>query len=67
MRRRALDAPTIETIDNVEQSFQGEALSPVPRCRGRGNSGRGVVSGCICFGRDFMNGIVGLIICYFDC
>ena len=58
MRRRARDTPVAEAADNVEQSFQGEALSPVPRCRGRGNSGRGVVSGCICldviYWLDFM-------------
>ena len=65
--RRARDAPTAEAGDNVEQPFQGEALAPAPRCRGRGSSGRGVVSGCICFRRDFINGFVGLILCYFDC
>ena len=40
MRRRARDAPAAEVADNVEQSFQGEALAPVPRRRGRGGSGR---------------------------
>ena len=44
-----------------------DALAPAPRHRGRGSSGRGVVSGCICFRRDFRNGFVGLILCYFDC
>ena len=42
--RRAQDAPTTEAADNVEQSFQGEALAPVPRHRGRGGSGRWVTS-----------------------
>ena len=70
MRSRAGDAPAVEAVDNVEQSFQGEALAPAPRRKGRGSSGRGVLSyivyvlGVKCF---FMNGIVGLIICYFDC
>ena len=44
MRRRARDAPAIEVVDNVKQSFQGEALAPAPRCSGRGSSGRGVLS-----------------------
>ena len=44
MRRRAQYAPTAEAVDNVEQSFQGEALAPAPRRRGRGSSGRGVLS-----------------------
>ena len=44
MRCRARDAPTVEAIDNVEQSFQGEALAPAPRRRGRDSSGRGVLS-----------------------
>ena len=44
MRSRAGDAPTVEAVDNVEQSFQGEALAPTPRRRGRGSSGRGVLS-----------------------
>ena len=44
MRIRARDAPTVEAVNNVEQSFQGEALAPAPRCRGRGSSGRGVLS-----------------------
>ena len=66
MRRRARDALATEVGDNVEQSFQGEALAPAPRRRGRGSSGRGVVLGCICFRRDFRNGFVGLILCYFD-
>ena len=69
MRRRARDAPAIEVVDNVKQSFQGEALARPPRRRERGNSGRGVLShvvyvlGVI----FFMNEIVGLIIIYFDC
>ena len=62
MRRRARDAPTAEAADNVEQSFQSEALAPAPRRRGRGSSGRGVISGCIYFRRDFRNGFVGLIL-----
>ena len=68
MRSRAGDAPAVEAVDNVEQSFQGEALAPAPRRRGRGSSGRGVLShvvyvlGVI----FFMMGIVDLIICYFD-
>ena len=67
MRRRARDAPAVEVVNNIEQSFQGEALAPAPRHRGRGSSGRGVVSGCICFRREFRNGYIGLILCYFDC
>ena len=42
--RRARDTPTAEAVDNVEQSFQGEALAPTPRRKGRGSSGRGVLS-----------------------
>ena len=70
MRRRARDAPTAEVVvDDVEHSFQSEALAPAPRRRGRGSSGRGVLSHVVYVGYDFfyMNGIVGLIICYFDC
>ena len=67
MRRRARDAFAAEAADNVEQSFKGEALAPAPRRRGRGNSGRGVVSACIYFRHDSINGFVGLILCYFDC
>ena len=67
MRSRARDAPAVEAVDNVEQFFQGEALAPAPRRRGRGSSGRGVISGCICFIREFRNGFVGLILCYSDC
>ena len=52
MRRRARDAPAAEAADNVEQSFQDEALAPPPRHRGRDSSGREVVSGCICFRRE---------------
>ena len=44
MRRRARDAPTVKAAYNVEQYFQGEALVPAPRRRGRGSSGRGVLS-----------------------
>ena len=44
MRRRARDAHATETVDNVKQSFQGKALAPAPRHRGRGSSGRGVLS-----------------------
>ena len=44
MRSRARDAPAVEAVDNVEQSFQGEALAPAPRRRGRVSSGRGVLS-----------------------
>ena len=67
MRRRAQDASATEVADDVEQSFQDEALAPAPRHRGRGSSGRGVVSECIYFRREFRNGFVGLILCYFDC
>ena len=67
LRKRAWDAPATEVADDVEQSFQDEALAPAPRLRGRGSSGRGVVSGWICFRHDFRNGFVGLILCYFDC
>ena len=62
MRRRARDAPVTEAADNVEQSFQSEALAPAPRRRGRDSNGRGVVSGCFCFRCDFRNGFVGLIL-----
>ena len=44
MKSRAQDAPTVGAVDKVEQSFQGEALAPTPRRRGRGSSGRGVLS-----------------------
>ena len=68
MRSRARDASTIEAVDNVEQSFQGEALAPAPRRKGRGSSGRGVLSHVVyVLGVIFMIGIVGLVICYFDC
>ena len=56
MRRRARDAPAVEAVDNVEQSFKGEALAPAPRRRGRGSSGRRVVPGCIYFRWEFRNG-----------
>ena len=42
--RRARDAPAAEVADNVEQSFQGEALTPAPCHRGRASSGKGVMS-----------------------
>ena len=41
--RRARDAPAVEAVDNVEQSFQDDALAPAPRRRGRGSSGRRVL------------------------
>ena len=41
MRRRARDALAAEAVDDVEQSFQDEALGP--RSRGRGSNGRRVV------------------------
>ena len=44
MRSRVRDAPAVEAVDDVEQSFLGEALAPAPRRRGRGSSGRGVLS-----------------------
>ena len=44
MRRKARDAPAAEAADDVEQSFQDETLAPAPRRRGRGSSGRGVMS-----------------------
>ena len=44
MRRRARDAHAAETVDNVEQFFQGKALAPAPRHRGRESSSRGVLS-----------------------
>ena len=44
MRSRAGDALAVEAVDNVEQYFQGEALAPAPRRKGRGSSGRGVLS-----------------------
>ena len=46
MRRRARDAPATEAANDVEQSFQDEALAPAPapRRRGRDSSGRGVLS-----------------------
>ena len=43
MRSRAWDAHAAETVDNVEQSFQDEALAPAPRCRGRDSSDREVL------------------------
>ena len=65
--RRARDTPAAEAPIDVEQSFQDEALAPASRCRGRGSSGRGVVSGCICFRCEFRNGFVGLILCFLGC
>ena len=44
MRRRAQDAPVAEAVDDVEQSFHNEVLAPAPRRRGRGSSGRGMIS-----------------------
>ena len=44
MKRRARDAPAAEVADDVEQSFQDEALTPAPRHSGRGSSGKGVMS-----------------------
>ena len=43
MRRRARDAPAAEAADDVEQSFQDEALALAPRYSGRGSSGRGFI------------------------
>ena len=40
MRSSARDTLAIEAVDNVEQSFQDEALTPAPRCRGKDSSGR---------------------------
>ena len=42
--RRARDTPAAEAPNDVEQSFQDEALALAPRCRGRDSSGRGVLS-----------------------
>ena len=42
--RRARDTPAAEAPNDVEQSFQDEALAPAPRCRGRDSNGRGVLS-----------------------
>ena len=68
MRSRARDAHAAKAVNNVEQSFQGEALALAPWRRGRGSSGRGVLSHVVyVLGVIFMNGIVGLIIYYFDC
>ena len=41
--RRARDTPAAEALNDVEQSFQDEALAPAPQRRERGNSGRGVL------------------------
>ena len=68
MKSRARDAPAVEAVDNVEQSFQGEALAPAPRRRGRGSSDREVLSHVVyVLGVIFMIEIVGLIISYCDC
>ena len=69
MRSRALDAPAVEVVDNVEQSFQDDALAPAPTRRTeRDSSGRGVLSHVVyVLGVIFMNEFVGLIIFYFDC
>ena len=64
----AWDAPAAEAVKIIEQPFQDEALAPTPRRRGRGSSGREVLSHVVyVLGVIFMNEIVGLIICYFDC
>ena len=44
LRRRAWDVPATEVADDVEQSFQDEALAHAPRHRERGSSGIGVMS-----------------------
>ena len=45
MRSRARDAHAAEAVDNVEQSFQDDALAPAPTQRTeRDSSGRGVLS-----------------------
>ena len=68
MRSSARDTPAIEAVDNVEQSFQGEALASAPQRRGRDSSDREVLSHVVyVLGVIFMIEIVGLIICYFDC
>ena len=67
MRRRAWDVPAAEAVVIIEQPFQGEALIPAPRCRGRDSNGRGVLSRVVFVMRDFRNGFVGLILWYFDC
>ena len=67
MRRRARNAPSTEAVDNVEQSFQGEALASAPQRRGRDSSDREVLSHVVyVLVVIFMIEIVGLIICYFD-
>ena len=66
MRRRVWDAPAAEAADNVEQPFQGEALFPAPRCRGRDSSGREVLFMLCLLMCDFRNGLVDLIWCYSD-
>ena len=42
--RRARDTPAVEAPNDVEQSFQDEALALAPQCRRRDSSGRGVLS-----------------------
>ena len=44
MRKRVWESPAAKAVDDVEQSFWDEALAPAPRCRGRGSSGRRVLS-----------------------
>ena len=61
MRRRARDAPAAKIVENIEQSFQSEALIPTPRRRVRDSSVREVLFMC-----DFRNRFVELILCYFD-
>ena len=68
MRSRARDAPALEAVDNIEQSFRAKLLLLLLYVEEK----VAVVEECCLmlymFGHDFfMNGIVGLIICYFDC
>ena len=67
MRSRAQDAPAVEAINDVAQSFKDEALAPTSRHRGRGSSGKGVMSQYV-FGLNvnFRNRFADLIKCYFD-
>ena len=44
MRKRVWESTAAKAVDDVEQSFQGEALTPAPCHRGRGSSGKGVMS-----------------------
>ena len=59
--RRTRDTPAAEAPNNVEQSFQSEALIPTPRRRVRDSSVREMLFMC-----DFRNRLVELILCYFD-